>query len=771
MPSVPGFADLQVNSQDKVQLSFGPPEHDGGGAVSAYKVEWDTDPGVMEVQVVETTVNTGPNEVQVVSTSADDVNEQQVVVTAGSLYPEIQTVQTKAAPGETLGGYFTLSYDNTKEGGSIQRSGIISYNAPANVGRDSVLEILRAMNNIGTSGVSDVSKSATADAEGGFTWTITFGHAMGNIQALKLENSNLYGTGADVVLATVQDGNELQGEYTLKFEDFTTKDIQHDASSDEVKNALEALENVGTVQVARGERSDQGGYRWTVTFMTNEGNLPLLVPTSKLSGEGTTVVIEDLVQGNELGGTFQLSHAGNPTNALPFDVSESDLKQELEGLPTITAVHVDRMGPGPQGNYDWTISFTGDAGDVSPFTSDVTSLTETRNDGIDSKAISVTEKHKGTVQEVQQITTSTSDPTAVSTATYFQLQYTANGVSTTTGQIFANPNGDGTCLPQDYEVQQIVTTTVDATSAGGDFEVSNTTSFRLSLSGEQTTDIFANSNDGDCGPGATSIKSALEALSIVKGTVAVSHAPLDPLLNPTKTCTWAITFTNNAGNIDQLQVLTSSVAPSTTITLGDDTITASTVSDGTIGVLQTELEKLSNIGKVQVSATSAAKETCVWQITFLNNAGDLNLLEVSVMGSAYSTASTSGADTVTASSSQEGTSIVLGGQFTLEYFGQRTEYLPYDIDASEMKYALETLSTVGTVDIIRIGPDQNNAYVWTVYFMSNVGDLPSLIVDTQSLSGSLASAHVATSIGGISPRFNSRDPNNGKQATTSFLSV
>ena len=38
---------------------------------------------------------------------------------------------------------------------------------------------------------------------------------------------------------------------------------------------------------------------------------------------------------------------------------------------------------------------------------------------------------------------------------------------------------------------------------------------------------------------------------------------------------------------------------------------------------------------------------------------------------------------------EDGTSVVLGGSFTVEFEGQRTGYLPYTVDAAGMKSALE----------------------------------------------------------------------------------
>ena len=57
--------------------------------------------------------------------------------------------------------------------------------------------------------------------------------------------------------------------------------------------------------------------------------------------------------------------------------------------------------------------------------------------------------------------------------------------------------------------------------------------------------------------------------------------------------------------------------------------------------------------------------------------------------------------TVTVADLQPGTSIDLGGDFALSLGGSRSQYLPSDASARDVKLALEALDTVGTVDVER----------------------------------------------------------------------
>ena len=75
--------------------------------------------------------------------------------------------------------------------------------------------------------------------------------------------------------------------------------------------------------------------------------------------------------------------------------------------------------------------------------------------------------------------------------------------------------------------------------------------------------------------------------------------------------------------------------------------------------------------------------------------------------------------------------------------------------------ALESLSTVGTVDVVRAGPDENSGYTWSVTFLTELGDVEALIVDDLDLLGTVATGEVSEFLPGITPPFDSLDPANG----------
>ena len=93
--------------------------------------------------------------------------------------------------------------------------------------------------------------------------------------------------------------NPLRGSFTLMLGGWVTQPIVYNATAARVKQALEALPNVGVVAVYRTPQPDvDDGYTWTVTVLDPPGNLPNLVPNvSSLTGVGAAVTTTEVVNG------------------------------------------------------------------------------------------------------------------------------------------------------------------------------------------------------------------------------------------------------------------------------------------------------------------------------------------------------------------------------------------------------------------------------------------------------------------------------------------
>jgi hypothetical protein len=276
--------------------------------------------------------------------------------------------------------------------------------------------------------------------------------------------------------------------------------------------------------------------------------------------------------------------------------------------------------------------------------------------------------------------------------------------------------------------------------------------------GITTGPIYPNRDDnGDCSVAANAIKEELEVIggpgfvTVTESSVVSDHS-----------CDWTIEFTTLSGNYPEMKLISGSDGPSASVDNGFDTFSIVTDQDGTVDAIKAELERLTTIGVVTVTAgTPSADGECVWDIEFDTNPGDIPLLQFTKISG------TGGGAVVLVT---EGTSEKLGGDFTLEYDGQRTKYLPYDASAEEVEVALNALVTLGNVDVVRTGPYEDDGYTWTVTFKTDRGDLPTILVDTRALTGSIPIATVTEIVKGVAPPFNSLDPENGLSLGSATIS-
>ena len=103
-----------------------------------------------------------------------------------------------------------------------------------------------SLNNIETCTV----QRSPADAEGGYSWSITFTSNLGNVEMIS-PVSSLVGVGVKVDVKETQQGNWLGGSFTLSYGGATTIDLAFDATSSVVEAALESLSTIGDVIVTR----------------------------------------------------------------------------------------------------------------------------------------------------------------------------------------------------------------------------------------------------------------------------------------------------------------------------------------------------------------------------------------------------------------------------------------------------------------------------------------------------------------------------------------
>ena len=214
------------------------------------------------------------------------------------------------------------------------------------------------------------------------------------------------------------------------------------------------------------------------------------------------------------------------------------MKDELEALPSIARVHVERTPLDIVGGCTGTISFLEDGsrlhrGDMQLLVID-SSLVGTPGEVPSIVAI---EERKGTEKEVQTITIDAGGSN-VDPSSSFKLRFEGEE----TGDILALPLGGTTCLGSTKAKQVITTSTVDTSGVGGDDSVSHLTNFRLSYEGHMTSSIMA--NGASCDDTANEIAQELMKLPPLYD-VAVSGS--DTAAGD-EGCTWEITFLSVMGS-------------------------------------------------------------------------------------------------------------------------------------------------------------------------------------------------------------------------------
>ena len=186
--------------------------------------------------------------------------------------------------------------------------------------------------------------------------------------------------------------------------------------------------------------------------------------------------------------------------------------------------------------------------------------------------------------------------------------------------------------------------------------------------------------------------------------------------------------------------------------------------DSVAGDIEDELEALTSVGNVTVTADSSAGDAeggCVWMVSFDTNTGNIDEMKVATeqdvdaWGGQRNTMGGSGAGKVDVVTTQDGNADPLGGIFTLTFQGQTTGYLSSAATDVEMKHALEALGTMGTVDVSRSDADANGGYEWSVTFVTELGDVGAMIVDDTALTGTSNVATVQEAAKGVAPGCNS----------------
>ena len=153
---------------------------------------------------------------------------------------------------------------------------------------DALSTIVGTDNSTLTVSVSNVYTNSGPSGAAGYIWSVTFLTPVGNVPSLGVA---LGSQGAGTVYTSctsslssdtcvyeyIQGKSPSTGTFTIYYEGSYTADIPYNGGAAVVKKALESLSNIGAVQVVRDDTNN--GFKWTVMFTQNSGNLRMLVIT------------------------------------------------------------------------------------------------------------------------------------------------------------------------------------------------------------------------------------------------------------------------------------------------------------------------------------------------------------------------------------------------------------------------------------------------------------------------------------------------------------
>jgi hypothetical protein len=240
LPSKPTSVVLgKYYTKDSLSLNYLPPFNNGGDDITKYKIEWDSS------SAFETSsVNYGSDEISI----AQEVQEISLYFRGGDAVTQ-------------RGGTFTMSW-----GG--QTSGDLSWDISATNLEDEIAILT------GVSGIAGSPIKVNKRTYGyGNKWKVTFkGGLIGNLGEIIVDDTDIVGDDVYMSVSEVTSGSadiypgdftyEVQtiytdaqapvsGKFSLSFEGLTTPELWFDSSAAVVKDALDSLGSIHTVNVVR----------------------------------------------------------------------------------------------------------------------------------------------------------------------------------------------------------------------------------------------------------------------------------------------------------------------------------------------------------------------------------------------------------------------------------------------------------------------------------------------------------------------------------------
>jgi len=768
-PDVPTLVKLTVSGSASLKIHWNYPEDDGGDTVTKYKIDWDTK-SAFDSQTSGTPV--GSNEFKVQSSDCKatpceytmgslvkgkeyyvriySFNTHGYSVHAALTAPASETPKTQPAPPTTV-----------KIAPATETSLAVSFPASSDDGGGTITKYIVDWDVMGQEGYLAHNGAAVSAS--------ALIYSPNEVQTITVKSSEY----------------DLAGYFRIEYEEHATPALAFDISADDMKAALEALPSIGTVSVERVEHltltgtdvvagpqsMSFNGYVWTVEFSSNtgylgwSGDIPSMtvstdeyalatsVSFSSSQNAGTlcsgsahcSVTVDTTVEGmagfeqqtvtistaaGAVEGKFTLTFEGKTTLPLAHDISAADMKTALEGLGNMGELYVTHEWKEQVIQRQWTIVFLTKLGNQPAITYNKDSLTNSVP--ANSITVQIDEKYvgvrpamssalKGTKElsgkDIDGSTISYTIPNLISGAFYHVRVSAWNSVGNSAGksmystpaiaapaaipgvpvsiecvpvsgtQLKASwvaPLNNGSMPITKYKVewdassgvpeQQVITTSATSTMTG---------TFALSFGGQFTSELGWDAS-------AESMTVALNALSSI-GAVTATRSSFS-----NNGYSWTVTFTNNVGDLPLLgaQHATTLVGSNKALVIKElVTGTDPSFDQGTVGITVLPLGSSEVTTKQEVQHIFASSE-----------AADLQ------------------------------------GTFRVKFMGEElTGEIKHDASAAAMATALQALSTIGTVTVTAedvqqstVSPTSRFGRRWHITFTSEMGDVPSLMVQTNA---------------------------------------
>lgn len=615
----------------------------------------DTDRSSLK-QMLNSMSNVGPDGVTSVSrTGPDPQGGYQWSITFAVSMGDIPQLSLRS---QTLTGSGAKVVIDTKTQGNVISSGLFTLRfrdtTTTDIKFDSTAtemqQKLASLNSIASVAVSRFGP----DSQNGFKWRITFtSNAKNNGGPLPLiivdNKTRFKALGATVSVQEVVRGNALGGSFKLTYNGATTDNIPYDADASTMQSKLGDL-NLGSIDVSRTTAPDpQGGYTWTISFLSLQGI------TSSLGYDAAR-----LTESRLTGASSELIKAKRVRRNTAQEVQQIQISTTSTTVASSTYYYLQVTNP--------TRGTTLSTGKIPADLTGTVSCNAAR-------------------PEVQQVQIHTADTTAqggdsiVSPNLQFQFIFRASGryqepQSTNFINITTN-DGSGSCVTSALMIKEelenlpslLGSVTVASGPDSATLECSWTITFHnqpgniapLQVQLRDRYRTLISSISGTLGDDTVTvvtiqdgtvdlIKSELENLANIVGSVNV--AAVTPT-NAQHACAWRITFLDTAGDLPLLQAAVGNTAFASSGTQGSDTVTVTEIIAGTSTPLggsfalslkgertgyipfdvsamglQNQLELLSAIMKpLRVSRLDAdANNGFQWLITFLGNVGDVDKL-------------------------------------------------------------------------------------------------------------------------------------------------